>query len=49
MQGFEHLFNIESIETEAVASTYFGDASDDSSDTGSESYDSETFKEMDPP
>ncbi len=48
VQGLEGLLNIESTDTEAVASTYFSDVSDDSSDTDSESQDSELFKELDP-
>ncbi len=48
MQGLEDLLNIESTDTEDIASTYFGDASDERSDTDSESQDSEPFKEVDP-
>ncbi len=48
VQGLEDLLNIESTDIEAIASTYFGDKSDESSDTDYESQDSEPFKEVDP-
>ena len=48
VQGLEDLLNMESTDTESIASTYLGDASDESSDTDSESQDSESFKEVDP-
>ena len=47
MQGLEDLLNIESTDTEDIASTYFGDASDESSNTDSESQDSEPYTEVD--
>ena len=47
MQGLEDLLNIESTDTEAIAFTDFVDASDESSDTDSESQDSKNFKEVD--
>ncbi len=37
VEGLEDLLNIESTDTEAIDSTYFGDASNESSDTDSES------------
>ncbi len=48
VQGLEDLLNIDSTDTEAISSTYFGDASDESSDTESESQNSESFKDVDP-
>ena len=37
---------MESTDAEAIASTYFGDTSDESSDTYSESQDSKPFQEV---
>ncbi len=48
VQGLEDLLNIESTGIEAIASTYFGDAYVESSDTDSESQDFEPFKEVYP-
>ena len=48
VQGLIELLNIELSGTEAVASNYFADASDESSDTESESQHTEPFKEVNP-
>ncbi len=48
VQGLEDLLNIDSTDTEAIASTCFGDAPDETSDTDSESQESEPVKEVDP-
>ncbi len=48
MHRLEDLLNIESTDTEAIASTYFGDGSDENNNTDSEYHDSEPFKEVDP-
>ena len=48
MPGLEDLLSIESTDTEVIAFIYFGNASDESSDSDSESQDSEPFKEVDP-
>ncbi len=48
VQGLEDLLNIESTDIEAATPTNFGDASDESSYTDSESQDSEPVKEVDP-
>ena len=45
VQWLEDLINIELTDTEAIDTTYFDDASDDSSDTESESQGSKPFKE----
>ncbi len=47
-QGLEDLLNMNSNDAEAVASSYFGDGSDVSSDTDSELQESELVKEVDP-
>ncbi len=47
VQRFEDPLNIDSTETEVIASTYFSDASDSRSDTDSKSLDIEPFKKVD--
>ncbi len=46
VQGLEDLLNIALSDAEAIASTYFGDAFDENSDTESEFQDSERLKEV---